>query len=49
MKYSMVDIRTMLKNRFGNLGTNFTGTILMMSGHGGKDVNQKGFFRLETK
>ncbi len=30
----------MLKKRFENDdGTNFTGTILVMGGHGGKDVN----------
>jgi hypothetical protein len=36
-----------LKKRFDNFGTNFTGTILLMSGHGGK-LNNKGFFCLET-
>ncbi len=47
MKFSKEDPKAILKNRFNNFETNFTGTIFMMSGHGGKDINQKGFFCLE--
>jgi hypothetical protein len=39
IKYSMDQTKEILKKRFDNFGTNFTGTILVMSGHGGKDVN----------
>ena len=44
----MNDAKEILKKRFDNFGTEFTGTILIMSGHGGKDDNLKGFFCLET-
>jgi hypothetical protein len=44
----MSQTKEILKKRFDNYGTNCTGTILIMSGHGGKDVNDKGFFCLET-
>jgi hypothetical protein len=44
----MDQTKEILKKRFDNHETNFTGTILVMSGHGGKDVNEKGFFCLET-
>jgi hypothetical protein len=47
LKFSKEDPKAILKNRFNNFETNFTGTIFMMSGHGGKDINQKGFFCLE--
>jgi hypothetical protein len=38
----------LIKN-FNNMETNFTGTILVMSGNGGKDASNKGFFCLETE
>ncbi len=44
----MDEIKDMLKKRFNNYGTDFTGTLLVMSGHGGYDDNRKGMFILET-
>jgi hypothetical protein len=41
--------KEILIKSFNNMETNFTGTILVMSGYGGKDENNKGFFCLETK
>ncbi len=44
----MDQTKEILKKRFDNYETNFTGTILIMSGHGGKNNDKKGFFLLET-
>ena len=44
----MNQAKEILKKRFDNYGTDCTGTILIRSGQGGKDVNLKGFFCLET-
>jgi hypothetical protein len=33
-----------LINSFNDMETNSTGTILVMSGNGGKDVNNEGYF-----
>jgi hypothetical protein len=44
----MDQTKEILKKRFDNYGTDFTGTILIMSGHGGMDVNLKGYFCIET-
>jgi hypothetical protein len=41
-------VKEILRKKFENYGTNYAGTILIMSGDGGKDVNNKGFFCLET-
>jgi hypothetical protein len=40
----MSQTKEILKKRFDNYETNFTGTILLISGNGGKDVNNKGYF-----
>ncbi len=40
----MEQTKNILKKRFDNFKTDFTGTILIMSGHGSMDSNQRGFF-----
>ena len=47
-KYTMDKAKELLIKSFNNMETNFTGTILVMSGNGGKDVSNKGYFCLET-
>jgi hypothetical protein len=45
----MEQTKNILKKRFDNFKTDFTGTILIMSGHGSMDSNQRGFFCIETE
>jgi|NOAtaT_7_FD_contig_71_1426964_length_441_multi_2_in_0_out_0_1 hypothetical protein len=45
----MDQTKDILKKRFDNFQTDYTGTMLIMSGHGSMDSNQKGFFCIETE
>ncbi len=53
-EYTLEATKEILKQKFNNYDkekgnkTNFSGTILVLSGHGGKDFGQKGYFLLET-